>query len=80
MMLFNSNVLRRCSASVAQSLRRLLTQCHGQDLIEYSLLLAFLALGVAGVMVGASQPISDVWNHAHSHLDKGHHYAKGHDK
>jgi Flp pilus assembly pilin Flp len=53
---------------------------HGQDVIEYSLLLAFVALGAIAILIGASQPVGSIWNRADSHLKKGHHYAEGHEK
>lgn len=54
--------------------------CHGQDLIEYTLLLAFLCLASAALFIGAGGALGGVWNVANSHLNHGHHYAKGRDK
>ena len=62
------------------SLKTLATQVVGQDVIEYSLLLAFVALGGVAIMISAAQPVTSIWNTANSHLDKGHHYAEGHEK
>jgi Flp pilus assembly pilin Flp len=53
---------------------------RGQDLIEYTLLLAFVALGIVAVIVQVSEPVTKVWNKANSHLEKAKEYAKGHSK
>jgi Flp pilus assembly pilin Flp len=53
---------------------------HGQDLVEYTLLLAFLALGTTAYLIGFSGSMVSVWQSASSVSEKGHHYAKGHDK
>ena len=37
---------------------------RGQDLIEYSLLIGFLALAVAGVFVGTGNSITGIWTSA----------------
>ena len=54
--------------------------CHGQDLIEYTLLLAFVCLVSAALFIGAGGALGGVWSAASSHINKGHHYAKGQDK
>ena len=41
---------------------------QGQDLVEYSLLLAFVALASAALFVGAGQQIAQIWNLANSRL------------
>ena len=53
---------------------------QAQDLIEYTLLLAFVTLGVIAVISGLSDPVSNVWNTAGSHLEKAKEYAKGQGK
>jgi Flp pilus assembly pilin Flp len=40
----------------------------GQDLIEYSLLLAFVALGSAALFKGAGSSVSGVWTAANTRL------------
>jgi Flp pilus assembly pilin Flp len=35
---------------------------EGQDLVEYSLLLAFIALGAVGLLTGVSTQISTLWS------------------
>ncbi len=40
----------------------------GQDLIEYTLLLAFVALVAAAVFIGAGQSASSIWTIANNHL------------
>jgi len=60
--------------------RRFVVCQQAQDLVEYTLLLAFVMLGIIAVISQISQPINNVWNTAGSHLDKGKHYAKGQEK
>jgi Flp pilus assembly pilin Flp len=40
----------------------------GQDLIEYTLLMAFIALASAAVFVGTGSSISKIWSSANSSL------------
>jgi len=42
---------------------------QGQDLIEYTLLLAFLALASAALMIGAGASIQNIWTVTNSTLD-----------
>jgi len=41
---------------------------HGQDLIEYTLLLAFVALASAALMMGAGGSVSNIWTTTNSQL------------
>ena len=41
---------------------------NGQDLIEYTLLLAFVALVAAAIFIGAGQSASSIWTIANNHL------------
>jgi Flp pilus assembly pilin Flp len=41
---------------------------QGQDLIEYTLLLAFVALSSAALFIGSGESISGIWNVANSQL------------
>jgi Flp pilus assembly pilin Flp len=41
---------------------------QGQDLIEYTLLLAFVALASAAVFIGAGQSITGIWTTANTKL------------
>jgi Flp pilus assembly pilin Flp len=41
---------------------------QGQDLIEYTLLLAFVALVSAALFIGAGQSASQIWTVANGHL------------
>jgi Flp pilus assembly pilin Flp len=41
---------------------------QGQDLIEYTLLLAFVALVAAAIFIGAGQNAKNIWTIANSHL------------
>jgi Flp pilus assembly pilin Flp len=47
---------------------RFLKDEHGQDLIEYTLLLAFVALASAALFIGAGSSVSGIWSVANSQL------------
>ena len=49
-------------------IRQLLSENRGQDLIEYSLLLAFVALGSAGLFLSSGSNLNQVWSSANSVL------------
>jgi Flp pilus assembly pilin Flp len=48
---------------------------QGQDLIEYTLLLAFVALASAAIFIGAGNSISGIWNTTSSKLSNANSYA-----
>ena len=41
---------------------------QGQDLIEYTLLLAFVALASAALFIGAGNSVSEIWSVTNSRL------------
>jgi Flp pilus assembly pilin Flp len=41
---------------------------HGQDLIEYTLLMAFVALASASLFIGAGGSIKGIWTTSNSQL------------
>jgi Flp pilus assembly pilin Flp len=41
---------------------------QGQDLIEYTLLMAFVALAAAAIFIGAGGSVSGIWTHANTQL------------
>jgi Flp pilus assembly pilin Flp len=41
---------------------------QGQDLIEYTLLMAFVALAAAALFIGAGGSISSIWNSTNTQL------------
>ena len=49
-------------------LRNFWTDEQGQDLIEYSLLMAFVALAAAALFLGAGKSISGIWSTTNSQL------------
>jgi len=51
-----------------QHLNRLLLDDSGQDLIEYTLLMAFVALASAALFIGAGGSISGIWSTTNSQL------------
>ena len=42
---------------------------RGQDLIEYTLLMAFVALASAALFIGAGGSIKGIWSVTNSHLE-----------
>ena len=49
-------------------LKNFLRDDQGQDLIEYTLLLAFVALASAALFLGAGASINGIWSVANSRL------------
>jgi Flp pilus assembly pilin Flp len=50
------------------TLKRFLREEQGQDLIEYTLLLAFVCLASATFFIGAGKSVSGIWTAANSRL------------
>jgi Flp pilus assembly pilin Flp len=48
---------------------------QGQDLIEYTLLLAFVALASAAIFIGAGNSISGIWGATNTRLSNANSYA-----
>jgi len=48
--------------------RRLWSEDRGQDLIEYTLLLAFVAIASAGLFIGAGHSVKSIWTTTNSQL------------
>jgi Flp pilus assembly pilin Flp len=51
-----------------QLLKNFLAGDSGQDLIEYSLLMAFVALASAALFIGTGGSISGIWSTSNSQL------------
>lgn len=49
--------------------KRFMTDEQGQDLIEYTLLLAFVALASAALFISAGGSINGIWTVANSRLN-----------
>ncbi len=49
-------------------LKNFLRDEQGQDLVEYTLLLAFVALASAALFIGAGGSVQTIWNVANSQL------------
>jgi Flp pilus assembly pilin Flp len=49
-------------------MRNFLRDEQGQDLIEYTLLLAFVALASAGLFISAGGSVSGIWGRANTQL------------
>jgi Flp pilus assembly pilin Flp len=56
---------------------RLFRDDKGQDLIEYTLLLAFVALSSAALFVGAGGSVHEVWSHGKTRLETANKSAAG---
>ncbi len=50
------------------TIKTFLANEQGQDLVEYSLLLAFVALASAALFIGAGVQIAGIWSLANSSL------------
>ena len=50
--------------------QRFLTDEQGQDLIEYTLLLAFVCIATAALFISAGGSISGIWTSANSRLSQ----------
>jgi Flp pilus assembly pilin Flp len=53
---------------MSQGLKNFLKDESGQDLIEYTLLLAFVTMASAGVFINAGNSIKGIWTSASSNL------------
>ena len=47
---------------------RFITEEEGQDLIEYTLLMAFIALASAAIFIGAGSSVNGIWKSASTSL------------
>lgn len=52
-----------------QTVLSFLADDHGQDLIEYTLLMAFVALASAALFLGAGGSIKGIWSTSNSQLE-----------
>ncbi len=50
------------------SIKKFTSDEQGQDLIEYTLLIAFVALASAAIFVGAGSSISGIWGNSNTQL------------
>ncbi len=50
------------------TLRNFIRDERGQDLVEYTLLLAFVALASAGIFIAAGGNIKNIWTSANTRL------------
>jgi Flp pilus assembly pilin Flp len=51
-----------------QFVARFVSEEQGQDLIEYTLLLAFVALASAALFIGAGNSVQGIWSTTNSQL------------
>ena len=47
---------------------RFVREENGQDLIEYTLLMAFIALASAAIFIGAGSSVKTIWQNANTQL------------
>jgi len=57
---------------------RFFREDRGQDLIEYTLLLAFVALSSAALYLGAGEGVQGIWSHGKSTLQVANRSAARH--
>ena len=57
--------------SMSESIKRLIYEDEGQDLVEYALLLVFLALAAIAALPILGQAVSNVFVQAKSTLESG---------
>ncbi len=50
--------------------KRFWNEEDGQDLVEYTLLLAFVALASAALFIGAGTSVSSIWTQANTRLSQ----------
>jgi Flp pilus assembly pilin Flp len=55
---------------MASILKNFVREEQGQDLIEYTLLLAFVCLASAALFIGAGQSINAIWTQANTTLSQ----------
>jgi Flp pilus assembly pilin Flp len=55
--------------TMIQLLREFISDDQGQDLIEYTLLMAFVALASAALFIGAGGSIKGIWSTTASQLE-----------
>jgi Flp pilus assembly pilin Flp len=48
--------------------KRFLSEDHGQDLVEYTLLLSFVALASLSLIFGTTHPITAIWTASNNGL------------
>lgn len=61
---------------MAKILTALATDEGGQDMVEYTLLLAFVCLASAALFIGAGKQVSGIWTQANSILSTANATAK----
>lgn len=54
--------------SKCECVNRFISDETGQDLVEYSLLMAFVALAGAAAILGMSSSVNSIWSAANSRL------------
>ena len=64
----NTKLVLRRKSTMTSFLRNLWTDDQGQDLIEYTLLMAFVALGSAVLFMGAGTSVSMIWSTTNAQL------------
>jgi Flp pilus assembly pilin Flp len=62
--------IARLEEQMKKFLDRLISEEKGQDLIEYALLLAFVALSSAALFIGAGDSVQGIWSGGNVTLSK----------
>jgi Flp pilus assembly pilin Flp len=58
-------------ALVAKHIRAFADDQRGQDFVEYTLLIAFVAIVSSAIFMLASEPTTGIWCHANSQISYG---------
>jgi Flp pilus assembly pilin Flp len=64
----NKNNTRKRTTKMKNMFMRFVKDEQGQDLIEYTLLMAFIALASAAIFVSAGTSVNKIWNSASTQL------------
>jgi Flp pilus assembly pilin Flp len=61
---------------IMNCLKSFCTDERGQDLIEYALLMAFVALASAALFIGSGQSVQGIWSASNSELSAANRIAR----
>jgi len=62
---------------MAQWLRKFCIEDEGQDLIEYSLLITFIAIACAALIGSGRSAVNSIWQSSNSDITQGYQAATG---
>jgi Flp pilus assembly pilin Flp len=71
MVCFVTLFFKEAVSRIVRHFRKFLREDRAQDLIEYTLILAFVALSSAGLYMGSGQGVQKIWVKANATLNGG---------